>query len=150
MRQSDDLKAEYLLVQSQYEAFDQRALSMKALATPLLGAGVAVGLKDGGEALLLATILVAGSLWLLEAIWKSFQYSLTLRIRLLEAWFRGDTRLDGRSIRDEEPPFQIYAAWEQVSARERLRYIISRMIMPFICLPYIVVIAVSLSALLVR
>jgi hypothetical protein len=34
MRKSDDLKAEYVLIQTQYEAFDQRALSMKALATP--------------------------------------------------------------------------------------------------------------------
>lgn len=149
MRKSDDLKAEYLLIQGQYEAFDQRALSMKALATPLLGAGIAFGVKEHSQAVLLATILVAASLWVLEAIWKGFQYSLTDRIILLEAWFRGDARTkDGRDVRDDEPPFQIYTAWGEVYGRERLWYIVTRMGAPFVALPYIVVIAVALVIIL--
>lgn len=68
MRSNDNLRAEYLLIQGQYEAFDQRALSLKALATPLLGAGLVAGLKDTSPTILLVTALVAGSLWLLEAI----------------------------------------------------------------------------------
>ena len=151
MRRSDDLKAEYLLIQGQYEAFDQRALSMKALATPLLGAGVAFGLKEHSHAILYATILVAGSLWLLEAIWKGFQYSLTGRIRLLEAWFRGDTELDGRIILEEEPPFQIYSAWFEAFAKHRrLRYIVERMWAPFVSLPYVVVIGVCVAIAFLR
>ncbi len=150
MRKSDDLKAEYLLIQGQYEAFDQRALSMKALATPLLGAGIAFGVKEDSSAVLLATILVAGSLWLLEAIWKGFQYSLTDRIKLLEAWFRGDTRIDDRDIREDEPPFQIYTAWGEVYARERLCYILSRMMAPFVCLPYAIVIIVCIVLIVAK
>ena len=150
MRKSDDLKAEYLLIQGQYEAFDQRALSMKALATPLLGAGIAFGVKEDSSAVLLATILVAGSLWLLEAIWKGFQYSLTDRIKLLEAWFRGDTRIDDRDIREDEPPFQIYTAWSEVYARERLGYILSRMMAPFVCLPYAIVIIVCIVLIVAK
>lgn len=150
MRKSDDLKAEYLLIQGQYEAFDQRALSMKALATPLLGAGIAFGVKEDSSAVLLATILVAGSLWLLEAIWKGFQYSLTDRIKLLEAWFRGDTRIDDRDIREDEPPFQIYTAWGEVYARERLGYILSRMMAPFVCLPYAIVVIVCIVLIVAK
>jgi len=43
-----DLKAEYLPIQSHYEACDRRSgrSSMKALATPLLSAGIAFGLKE--------------------------------------------------------------------------------------------------------
>lgn len=102
MRKSDDLKAEYLLIQGQYEAFDQRALSMKALATPLLGAGIAFGVKEHSQSVLLATILVASSLWVLEGIWKGFQYSLTDRIILLEAWFR-KPRTDATSEKTSRP-----------------------------------------------
>lgn len=141
MRKSDDLKAEYLLIQGQYEAFDQRALSMKGLATPLLGAGVAFGVKEHSHPVLLATVLVAASLWILEAIWKGFQYCLTDRIILLEAWFRGDAETpDKRPVAEEEPPFQIYSARGEVYSRERLWYIVTRMGAPFVALPYVVVI----------
>lgn len=143
MQNRDDLKAEYLLIQSQYEAFDQRALSMKALATPLLGAGIAFGVKEHSSALLYSTILVAASLWLLEAMWKSFQYSLTDRLKLLEEWFRSDASKD-------IPPFQIYTSWNEVHKRERLHYTITRMGAPFVCLPYIVVILISFAVIFIR
>lgn len=151
MRKSDDLKAEYLLIQGQYETFDQRALSMKALATPLLGAGIAFGLKEHSHAMLLATALVAASLWILEAIWKGFQYSLTERIRLLEAWFRGDTTVDGRrDVREDEAPFQIYTAWSDIHPRDRFWYIVTRMGAPFVALPYVVVIVVILAIVVTK
>lgn len=142
VRTNDDLKAEYLLIQGQYEAFDQRALSMKALATPLLGAGIAVGIKEG-DAILYATILVAASLWLLESIWKGFQYCLTDRIIALEAWFRGEGP-------EDMAPFQIFTAWGKVYARERRRYIVTRMAAPFISLPYVVVIVVCIGIVTLR
>jgi len=140
MRSNDDLKAEYLLIQNQYEAFDQRALSMKALATPLLGAGIAFGVKEHSAEVLYATILVAASLWLLEAIWKGFQYSLIARIQLLEAWFRGEGR-------EDEPPFQIYTAFGQVHRQQKLLHIVTRLGLPFVFLPYLVVI-VACAAIL--
>ena len=143
MRASEDLKAEYLLIQGQYEAFDQRALSLKALATPLLGAGLAFGADRQSDQILYATILVAASLWCLEAIWKGFQSSLEGRIRLLEAWFRGDTFIGRRPVRPDEPPFQIYTEWQR-SGRERWRRMLFVAPAPFVCLPYIVVIICGL------
>ncbi|VWX54416.1 hypothetical protein [Novosphingobium sp. 9U] len=139
-RRSDDLKAEYLLVQNQYEAFDQRALSMKALATPLLGAGIVAGIKDPSSAILWATILVAASLWLLEGIWKGFQKNLAYRVEKLERWYRG-----------EEPgdmvPFQVYSEWNAVPTSMRIYYVATRMWAPFVALPYLVVIAISSVAI---
>lgn len=143
MRKSDDLKAEYLLIQGQYEAFDQRALSMKALAAPLLGAGLAVAIKDDSHLLLIATMLVALTLWVLESIWKGFQYCLTDRIIALEAWFRGEGT-------EEMAPFQIYTAWGEVYRRERLWYIATRMWAPFVALPYAVVIGVCIAVVVTR
>jgi len=130
-RSDENLRAEYLLIQTQYEAFDQRALSVKGLATPLLGAGVAVGLKEGSCAILGATVLVALSLWLLEAIWKSFQYCLSDRIILLEAWFRGQGS-------GEIPAFQIFTSWSEAwSARyNRPASWFPILRQPFVYLPY--------------
>jgi hypothetical protein len=149
IRKNEELKAEYILIQGQYEAFDQRALSMKALATPLLGAGVAFGVKESSVAILYATILVASSLWILEATWKLFQYCLADRIMFLEAWFRGDSVVNGRDIRDEEAPFQIYTEWKLVFRRDWFQYLFRRMWAPFVSLPYIIVVGVSLAIILI-
>jgi hypothetical protein len=129
---SDDLRAKYILIQVQYEAFGPRALSLKGLATPLLGAGLAVGFKEDSLPVLLATILVALSLWLLEAMWKSFQYCLADRIKTLEAWYRGE-------INAEIPPFQIFTAWGEVWRRHyhRASSLVPILKQPFVYLPYV-------------
>ena len=137
MAASDDLRAEYLLLQNLYEDYDKRALSLKAIAGPLLGAGVAAGLKEASAAILVATIAVALSLWLLEALWKSFQYCLVAQIERLEAWFRGDGRA-------ELAPFQIYTAWSQSwPQRRRLGSVASIFVQPFVALPYAVLIVLA-------
>ena len=138
MRTDDNLKAEYLLIQSQYEAYDQRALSLKALSAPLLGAGLAVGAKGDGRGVIDATLLVAGSLWLLEAVWKGFQFSFEDRIKLLESWFRGEGR-------EDEPPFQIYTAWLAVGWQRKLPHIVKCIFKPFVFLPYVIFIIIGLS-----
>lgn len=145
MASSDDLRAEYLLLQNLYEDYDKRALSLKAIAGPLLGAGVAAGLKESSAAILIATIAVALSLWLLEAIWKNFQYCLVARIERLEAWFRGDP---GAS---EIAPFQIYTAWsESWPHRRRVGSVASVLVQPFVALPYVVLVAVAGAGLLLN
>jgi hypothetical protein len=101
-----ELKAEYTILQGQYEAFDARALTIKSWSAPLIAGGVGVGLKEHSDALIIATIIAAHCLWLIEAIWKSFQYCHTDRIKLIEAWFRGENR--------EIVPFQIFSAWGEV------------------------------------
>lgn len=132
MRSNENLRAEYVLIQGMYEAFDQRALSLKALATPLLGAAIAVGFKEDSPSILAAALLVSLSLWLLEAIWKLFQYCLVERIELLESWFRGEGD-------DDLAPFQIYAfwgaAWDLHSSNLSSLVLIMRK--PFVFLPYL-------------
>ena len=137
-RSDENLRAEYVLIQNQYEAFDQRALSLKALATPLLGAGLAIGLKEGSCAILAATVLVAVSLWVLEGIWKSFQYCLSERIRRLEAWHRGEL--------EDLAPFQIFTAWGKSwdNHYRHPRSWIPVLLQPFVFLPYVPITAVGL------
>ena len=137
-RTNDNLKAEYLQIQGQYEAFDQRALSMKALATPLLGAGLAFGVKEHSDIVVYATTAVALSLWVLEAIWKGFQHCFASRIEVLEDWFRGTGP-------DDEAPFQIYRAWTESYARTGLTATLRQMAQPFVFLPYLVVMLVGMA-----
>jgi len=136
MRENDSLKAEYLLIQGQYEDFDKRALSLKALATPLLGAGLAAGIKEHSAAILAATIGVALTLWLLETIWKSFQYSFVPRIEALESWFRGE------GAEDAIQPFQIYTEWNRSWSGTLSRYgsMLRVWWQPFVALPYLIIV----------
>ena len=134
----ENLRAEYLLIQGQFEAFDQRALSIKALATPLLGAGLAFGFKESSPVILAAAVLVAGSLWLLEAIWKTFQYCLASRIIQLEKWFRGEESV-------EPVPFQIYTEWMKswTTNYGSLKHLPRILMQPFVCLPYLPIVLVA-------
>jgi hypothetical protein len=128
----DDLKAEYTILQAQYEAFDARALTIKSLSGPLIAAIVGTGLSQSSRALIVAAIVSALALWILEAIWKSFQYCYTDRIILIEKWFRGEHL---------EPlaPFQIYTAWGVVWQRwfKYPKSWIPILQQPFVYLPYL-------------
>jgi hypothetical protein len=83
----DELKAEYTILQTQYEAFDGRALMIKSWSAPLLAGGVGLGVNNRSVAIIVALIVAAICLWALEAIWKAFQYCYTDRIKRIEAWF---------------------------------------------------------------
>ena len=138
----DELKAEYTILQSQYEAFDGRALMIKSWSAPLLAGGVGLGVNNKSIALIVALIVAAISLWVLEAIWKSFQYCYTDRIKLIEAWFR-----EQRS--QEISPFQIFTSWGEVWHRY-YRYpnsLISIVQQPFVWMPYLPIIVVGIFAI---
>ena len=140
--QRKELASEYALLQGQYEQFDQRALTIKSWAAPLLTAGVGLGLKDGSAVTLCAVIVAALLLWLIEAIWKSFQYSFIERITHLEELFRRDPA-------EAVPPFQIFEAWGD-SYRRSYRSpaaVLKIMALPFVFLPYLPIVAAAAGGL---
>ena len=51
-----------------YEAFDARAIQIKSLSGPLIATLVGFGLQQKSTALIIAAIIIALSLWVLEAI----------------------------------------------------------------------------------
>jgi hypothetical protein len=102
-RLRDDLKAEYLQLQTNYENFDGRILTIKSWGSLLTAGGLAVGYKEGAIGVLLVTIATALYLWFLEARWKTLQYCYADRIKLLESYFLGQAQ--------EVKPFQIFSAW---------------------------------------
>lgn len=106
----DLLRDEYLLLQNQYEDFDKRSITIKGWITSGAIAALALGItsdKPNAPAIPLITSAIVGFVWYLEAHWKLFQYALSDRIRILEAYFRQD-----KDILEKDPdPFQIYHWW---------------------------------------
>jgi len=140
----DELKAEYTILQCQYEGFDARALTIKSWATPLLAAGLAAGVSQNSMTLIFAMILASVCLWILEAIWKSFQYCYTDRIKLIEAWFRGEYQ--GTVV-----PFQIFSAWGEVWHRhfQYPKSLVPIIKQPFVYLPYLPICIIGVLAAIV-
>lgn len=109
--QSDGfLKDEYLKLQDQYEDYDRRALVIKGW----IGAGALAGFALGTNAdkhvtllTLFAISLIALCFWYLEAKWKTFQYAIADRIRIIEAHFRRDPHV----LFKDPKPLQIYHWW---------------------------------------
>jgi hypothetical protein len=104
------LKDEYLLLQNQYEDYDRRSLTIKGWVGSGAAAALALAFNSSYRAALFIPIFVsviAAVFWYLEAYWKVFQYALSDRIRVIEAFFRDDPDI---LIRDPAP-FQIYHFW---------------------------------------
>jgi hypothetical protein len=99
------LKDEYLKLQDIYEDFDRRSLTIKSWTITVCFGGIAIGFEKDLISLWIFSSIVALLFWWLEAKWKTFQYSNSLRIKQIEAYFRGDT--DYQDI----TPLQIYHSW---------------------------------------
>ena len=104
------LKDEYLFLQKTYEDFDQRLLLIKGWSITASLAGIAAAFQYKVPAVWLISAGTAVLFWAIEAIWKSFQYAHSGRIREIEAFFRGDTPTDTQ-VANVLPPFQIYNSW---------------------------------------
>lgn len=141
----EELKAEYALLQTHYEAYDARALLIKSWSAPLLAAGVGVGASlDGCAPLVIATLVAALCLWTLEGFSKIYQRAFDDRIESLEAWFAGPGNMP-------VAPFQMLSGWRKSfdeSKREGLARDLARfMLKPAVCIPYLPIVIVGCAAL---
>jgi hypothetical protein len=104
------LKDEYLFLQSQYEDFDRRSLTIKGCISTGTIAAIAIAFNSSYRHAYIVPIMVAlisAVFWYLEAYWKLFQYALADRIGIIEAYFRDDQYILVRN----PAPFQIYDWW---------------------------------------
>ncbi len=139
----DQLAAEYTMLQNQYETFDTRALTIKSWSAPLLAGGLGIALKDNLLGLALATALVALCSWIVEAMWKSFQYSYIGRTELLESYFRGE--IEGDALK----PYQIRQAWkiDYKNWYGKPEALWSLFWKPFVFLPYFPIVLACIPAI---
>ncbi|MCD2173009.1 hypothetical protein [Rhizobium sp. C4] len=160
------LKDEYLFLQGQYEDFDRRSITIKGWMASGSFLGLVFSLKEAGLVYLYihaSLIIVSLMVWYLEAKWKLFQYALADRIRVIEAYFRGDQDI---FIKNPDP-FQIYNSWfrsyaqdEPIYEYERnrrdrsenrprnpMRRLIRVALQTFVHLPYSIIVILSLLGL---
>lgn len=151
------LKDEYLKLQDQYEDYDRRALLIKGWIGAGSVAGFALGTNADKHITLLTLVsiaLIACCFWYLEAKWKTFQYAISDRIRLIEAYFRKDPDV----LFKDPAPLQIYSWWFKSYSNDEPIYEYERSYRPvnhrtrlknaafqdFVHLPYSLIIALCI------
>ena len=123
------LKDEYSMLQQFYEDFDKRILSIKGWSATIAIAAIGGGFAQTRYLWLFAA---AASLvfWLLESLWKGFQYMYAPRIEQLEEVFR-------KGNFDNVAPLQIYTSWFEVF-QERGFQISSTFRMGIVSFPHVI------------
>lgn len=81
------LKDEYLLLQKAYEDYDSRIITIKGWSATIGMAAIGAGFYQS-RFLWLFAAGAAVVFWILEGLWKSFQYMNGPRIELIEEAFR--------------------------------------------------------------
>jgi hypothetical protein len=123
------LKDEYSMLQQFYEDFDKRILGIKGWS-----ATIAIAAIGGGfyQTRLLWLFSAGASLvfWLLESLWKGFQYCYSPRIELLEEAFRDDKF-------DDVAPLQIGTSWYEAFEKKGFQ-ILSTFKSGIVCFPHVV------------
>ena len=135
------LKEEYILLQKFYEDFDQRLLTIKGWSAAIAIAAIGVGFYQSHYLWLFA----AGAslaFWLLESLWKSFQYMHAIRISKIEKAFR-DNNLN------EITPFQIYSSWFDAQDRSGLR-ILRNLKLAIVSFPHVVTFIIGITLFILQ
>ena len=82
---------EYILLQSQYENYDNRSITIKGWVASGATVAIALGFSTTHKFSYLIPVavgIIVVSIWYLETYWKLFQYALRPRIQVIEAHFR--------------------------------------------------------------
>ena len=170
------LRDEYLMLQGNFEDFDRRALSIKGWVASGTLAALALSFQAPNYASVISSfaIVLALTFWCLETTWKVFQKAFRDRIRIIEAYFRGDPDI----LMKHPPAFQSYASWSSsfkndepiypyeseppapkrpgaaprrdaapVRPKSRTSRFLSSAWHPFVCLPYVVIVVLSVVAM---
>jgi hypothetical protein len=98
------LKDEYLKLQDFYEDFDRRILTIKGWSATIAIVAIGGGFQYKMPYLWLFASAASLVFWLLETVWKRFQYFYAPRIAHLEKIFREENFA-------EVAPLQIYYSW---------------------------------------
>ncbi len=84
------LKEEYFHLQKVVEDFDSKSLTIKSWSVTLSMAGVGAAYLEGKAAVLLMAALSGFLFWIVEALWKTFQYAFYDRIYEIEKYYSGE------------------------------------------------------------
>lgn len=108
------LKDEYTLLQNFYEKSDQTLLKLK-IASATISFGLIGTAFYKSPNLWLFASFTSLFFWLMDALWKSFQYLHANRIIEIEKAFRENTI-------EQTIPLQIYSSWFSVYYKDGMNY----------------------------
>lgn len=112
----DLIKYEYFKLQDFYEDFDKRIQIIKGWSITIALAAIAAGLNYKNEYLGLFASLSAVVFWIIETIWKIFQYHYRPRIVEIENAMKTNDL-------DTIIPLQIYSSWFDSFKKSEINFI---------------------------
>ena len=127
------LKEEYFHLQGAVEDSDARALSIKQWSVTTSMAGIVAGMIEGEPLVFLLAAAASCVFWVIEALWKSFQYANYYRLRRIEDF------LNGVEVKDFRYPYITHSwthAWRKASIFKIMRW-------PHVFLPHLLVMIIG-------
>jgi hypothetical protein len=130
------LKEEYFQLQKSIEEFDGRALTIKAWSVTFSMVAIVGAFAGRAPAVLLVAAFGSCVFWLIECMWKTFQYAFYERINAIEDYFGG---------KGPAPvPLQIgrawYERWTTLGAKKHFQI----MTWPRVALPHALIAVIGL------
>lgn len=138
--QTSDLASEWSLLQNQFDSYEKYSLIIKLFSIFILSVAYFTHHLNGFIFLLLLI------LWLQDAIWKTFQSRIEIRLLQLEGYLSGDQSLD----RTDGKAYQFNR--EYIEARQGVTGLMNeylrQAIRPTVAYPYIVLLLLLAVAIL--
>ena len=134
--QANLLKDEYVMLQTLYEDFDSKGLTIKGWSITVALATIGTALLSNRNGLLLVAFASALVFWYLEAYWRGLAYFFAVRIQNIEEAFRTERW-------KEAVPLQLYSTWTEtykIKKDQTIRYMFKKSSL----LPHVVIALVSL------
>ena len=130
------LEQEYFHLQRQVEDFDKRMLTIKAWSITFSFAAIGAAYSVQQPLVLLVASGSAFVFWMIEILWKTFQYAHYKRIHQIEDYYKG--------AETEINPLQIGKTWSKSFRTRRLKNFLRILFWPHVYLPHIIVVIAGL------
>ena len=129
---TQEFKTEWCLLQNQFDSYEKHSLYVKLLSVTVL---LMAEMSDGVSIFVVLLLMV---LWLQDAIWKTFQSRIEIRLLQIEKYI---------SEESETSVFQFNSEFQRVrlSGLSLINEYICQSIRPTVAFPYVVLILISLA-----
>ncbi|MGK0310223.1 MAG: hypothetical protein ACJAYS_001065 [Lentimonas sp.] len=130
--ETQEFKTEWCLLQNQFDSYEKHSLYIKLLSITVL---LMAGMSDGVSIFVVLLLMV---LWLQDAIWKTFQSRIEIRLLQIEKYI---------SEESETSVFQFNSEFHKVrlGGLSLVNEYIRQSIRPTVAFPYVVLILISLA-----
>lgn len=125
------LEREYFHIQKALDSFDSKSLMIKAWSVSLSMAGIGVAYMETAPVLLLLSGASALLFWVIEGLWKTFQYAYYARIFEIEGYLSGE--------RQKIKAPQIGVSWSRSFREGGARRLWKVLTWPHVALPHVAV-----------